>query len=206
MKLSILPIVFCLSMTVYGQQAAAPSPGTSWQYVLLNDKSGRTLWPGGIEEQANAAAQLLKEVVRPGTDLGSLVNFNEHFPLDVENSTNPDEIPAKLARHGRQGTRLYDALIATADWLAKQESPDKRKLIFVFSDGDDDASQLNLQETIASAQRAQIPIIVIAPSAVEHKRPGKALKRLATRTGGHVYFLHENKSFDFALINRDLGR
>ena len=99
-------------MTVYGQQASAPSPGTSWQYVLLNDESGKTLWPGGIEEQANAAAQLLKEVVRPGTDLGSLVNFNEDFPLDVENTTNPDEIAAKLARHGRQGTRLYDALIA----------------------------------------------------------------------------------------------
>ena len=148
MKLSILPLVPCLALAAYGQQAPPPSPGASWQYVILNDKSGRTLWPGGIEEQANAAAQLLKEVVKPGSDLGSLVNLNEDFPLDVENSTNPDEVAAKLDRHGRQGTRLYDAVIATADWLAKQGSPDKRKVIFVFSDGDDDASNASLQETI----------------------------------------------------------
>jgi Mg-chelatase subunit ChlD len=205
MKRSILAIVFCFSLAMYGQQAAAPT-GKPLQYVLLNDKSGRTLWPGGIEEQANAAAQLLKEVVRPGTDLGSLVNFNEGFPLDVENSTNPDEIAAKLARHGRQGTRLYDALIAASDWLEKQDLSDKRKVIFVFSDGEDDASNANLQETIAALQKTQIPIVVVAPSAVEHKHPGKAIKQLVAGTGGHVYFLHENKSFDFARIRHDLAR
>jgi hypothetical protein len=83
MKISILPIVFCLSLAVYGEQAGT-APATAWQAVLLNDKSGRTLWPGGIEQQANAAAQLLKEVVRPASDVGSLVNFSEEFSLEVE--------------------------------------------------------------------------------------------------------------------------
>ncbi len=206
MKLSILSLILCVPLAVFGQQSTAPTPGTPLQYVLLNDKSGRTLWPGGIEEQANAAVQLLQEVVKPGSDVGSLVNFNEEFPLAVENSTDPDEIANKLERRGRQGTRLFDALIAAADWLAKQDSPDKRKVIFVFSDGDDDASYASLQETIAALQRAQIPVVIVTTSAVERKLPGKAMKKLATATGGHVYFLREKKTFDFALISHDLGR
>jgi len=80
-------------------------------------------------------------------------------------------------------TRLYDALVSAAEWLAKQESSDKRKLIFVFSDGDDNASQTSLPETIAALQRAEIPVIVVAPSVVEHKPQGKNLSQLATRTG-----------------------
>jgi Mg-chelatase subunit ChlD len=206
MKLSILPLVLCLSLGVSGQQAPAASPGTPLQYVLLNDKSGRTLWPGGIEEQANAAAQLLKEVVKHRSDVGSLINFNQEFLMEVENSTDPTEIAAKLARQGRGGTQLFDALILAANWLAKQDSPDKRKVIFVFSDGDDNASQINLQETIVALQRTQIPVFVVAPSVVERKPQGKALKQLAARTGGHVSFLHENESFDFALVSHDLGR
>jgi hypothetical protein len=77
------------------------------------------------------------------------------FPLDVENSTDPEEIAAKLERRGRQGTRMYDAVVAAADWLAKQEPSDKRKVIFVFSDGDDNASQISLQGAIAAVQRVQ---------------------------------------------------
>jgi Mg-chelatase subunit ChlD len=205
MKISILPIVFFLSLAVYGQQAGT-APAAAWQYVLLNDKSGRTLWLVGIEQQPHAAAQLLKEVVKPGSDVGSLVNFGEDFLLEVENSTDPAEIAAKLARPGHHGTRLYDALVSSAEWLAKQESSDKLKLIFVFSDGDDNASQTSLPQTIAALQRTQIPVIVVAPSVIEHKPQGKNLKQLATRTGGHAYFLQQNKDFDFTLIKRDLAR
>ena len=135
-----------------------------------------------------------------------MVNFSEEFSLEVENSTEPDEIAAKLARTGHHATRLYDALVSAAEWLAKQESSDKRKLIFVFFDGDDNASQTSLPETIAALQRAQISVIVVAPSVVEHKPQGKNLRQFATRTGGHAYFLHQNKDFDFVLIKRDLAR
>jgi len=92
----------------------------------------------------------------------ALINFSEEFPREVENSTDPDEMTAKLARTGHHATRLYDALVSAAQWLAKQESSDKRKLIFAFSDGDHNASQTSLPETIAALQRAQIPVIVVA--------------------------------------------
>jgi hypothetical protein len=116
------------------------------QYMVLNDTSGKTLWPGGIEQQANTAARFLKQVVRPSSDIGTLVNFSEEFSLDVENSTNPDDIVAKLVRRGHYATALYQALVSAAQWLAKQESSDRHKIIFVFSDGDDNASQISVED------------------------------------------------------------
>jgi Mg-chelatase subunit ChlD len=77
--------------------------------------------------------------------------------LRSRNSTEPDEIAAKLARTGHHATRLYDALVSAAEWLAKQESSDKRKLIFVFSDGDDNASQTSLPETMRPCKERKFP-------------------------------------------------
>jgi hypothetical protein len=175
------------------------------QYVLLNDTSGRTLWPKGIEQQVSMASEFLRQVVTPGSDLGSLVNFSEEFWLEVENSTDPDELVAKLIHQGRHGTKLYEAVVEAARWLSKQEPSDKRKIIFVFSDGDDDASQISLQDAITTVQSLHTPVVVITPSVVERKKPGKDMKQLANATGGHAYFVR-GYSLDFALLKRDLAR
>jgi hypothetical protein len=206
MKLPLLTVVFCFCLPIYCQQTTKSATGVRLQYMVLNDTSERTLWPGGIEQQANTAARFLKEVVNPGSDVGTLVNFSEEFWLDAENSTNPDDIAAKLVRRGHHATALYQAVVSAAQWLAKQESSDRHKIIFVFSDGDDNASQISLEDTIAAVHRVHIPVSVIAPSAVEHKRPGKAMKQLANATGGHVYFVHHSDNFDFGALKRDLTR
>jgi len=206
MKLSLLTILFCVSLTVYCQQTAEPGTGARLQYVLLNDASERTLWPGGIEQQVNTATQFLRQVVTPGSDVGSLVNFNVEPSLDVENSTDPDSIVAKLARQGHEGSGLYGAVISSIRWVSKQESSDRRKMVFVFSDGEDNSSPVNLQGAIAAVQGMHIPVYVVAPSVVEHKRQGKALKQLAKATGGQAYFVHKGDRFDFALLKRDLAR
>jgi hypothetical protein len=214
MKRPILGIVLCLTLPIDCQQAAEPATGTRLDYVLLNDVSGSTLWPRGIEQQVNAATQFLKQVVVPGSDIGSLRNFsevnpNEDFLLDVENSTNPGEIAAKLVHQGRGGTNVGDTVVLAARWLAKQESSDRRKMIFVFSDWDDNASRLFQhypEDWIAAVRTLHIPIIVIAPSVVEHKRQGKRVKQFAEATGGHAYFIHESDRFDFSLFKRDLPR
>jgi hypothetical protein len=203
-KFLSLAIVLCLSLSGYAQPTAAPT-ATPLQYVLLNDTSGRTLWPGGIEQQVSMASQFLRQVVTPGSDLGSVVNFSEEYWLEVENSTDPDDLVAKLIHQGRRGTKLYEAVVEAARWLSKQETSDKRKIIFVISDGDDDASQISLQDAITTVQSVHIPVVVIAPSVVERKKPGKDMKQLASATGGHAYFVRGN-SLDFALLKRDLAR
>jgi hypothetical protein len=206
MKFFVLPIVLCLALPLSSQ--TVPSSGTplNLQYALLNDTSGKTLWPKGMEQQVNLASQFLEQVVRPGTDIGSLVNFGENFYLDVQNSTKPADIKAKLIREGRGGTRAFDAVVAAANWLDKYQVRDSRKAIFLFSDGDDNASRWPLAKTITSVQAVHIPIFVIAPAVVEHKKQGKDLGKLASATGGHVYFVSKADTYDFAALKHDLGR
>ena len=165
-----LAIILCSALPLSGQQCPPSGTPLNLHYALLNDTSGKTLWPKGIEQQVNLESQFLDQVVRPGTDIGTLVNLAENFYIDVQNSTKPADIKAKLIREERGGTRAFDALVATANWLDKYQFPDSRKAIFLFSDGDDNASQMSLQKTITSVQAVHIPIFVIAPTAVEHKK------------------------------------
>jgi hypothetical protein len=182
--------------------------GPSLQYVLLNDASGLTHWPGGTEQQVSVATQFLKRVVTPGSDVGSLVNFSDRDSIfmDVVNSTNPHDIAKKLVGEGRGGTAIYDSVVSAAAWLSKQGPSDRRKMVFLFSDGDDDASSLSLNDAIKAVQAVRIPVFVIAPSAVEHKKPGKNMTQLADATGGHAYFVDDSNSFDFAPLKTDLAR
>jgi hypothetical protein len=120
-------MVLGLVLGAYGQGTPDVSAAPALQYVLLFDKSGKTLWPGGIEDQANAASQFLKDVVRPSADVGTLVNFDEDFSVAVENSSQPDDISAKLARQGSGGTRFWEAVLSAEDWVAKQQHPTGRR-------------------------------------------------------------------------------
>jgi hypothetical protein len=203
--LQILFIVFGLTLGACGQRTANLSAAPGLQYVLLYDKSGRTLWPGGIEDQANAASQFLKDIVRPGTDVGTLVNFDEDFSIAVENSTQPDDISAKLARQGSHGTRFWEAVVWAEEWLAKQEPSDRKKVIFVFSDGDDDASQTPWEDVYANLHKLHIPVFIIAPFVVEHKRPGTRITQMVSATAGAAYFVGKG-SLDFARLKHDLDR
>lgn len=204
-KFQILFIVFSLSLGAIGQQQPDISAAPALQYVVLYDKSGRTLWPGGLEEQANAASQLLRDVVRRGMDVGTLVNFDEDFSIAVENSTQPDDISAKLTRQGSHGTRFWEAVIWAEEWLGKQEPSDRKKVVFVFSDGDDDASQTPWKDIYAKLQKLHIPMFIVAPSVVEHKNPGKRIAQMASATAGSAYFVGKG-NLDFARFKHDLGR
>lgn len=204
-RFRILFIVLGLTFGAYGQRTAGISAAPALQYVLLYDKSGRTLWPGGIEEQANAASQLLKDVVRPGTDVGTLVNFDDDFSIVVENSTHPDDLSTKIIRQGSHGTRFWEAVVWAEEWLAKQAPSDRKKVIFVFSDGDDDASQTPWKDTYTNLQKLHIPVFIVAPSVVERKRPGKRIAQMVSATGGAAYFVGKG-NLDFARLKHDLGR
>ena len=194
-------------LPLFGKQTLPSATSERLQYALLNDTSGRSLWPNGIAQQVNLEDQFLTEVVKPGTDVGSLVNFAENYFLDVQNSTDPTSIKAKIIHDQRGGTRVFDAVAAAADYLNSYQLPDSRKAIFLFSDGDDNASMWPLTKVITHVQAVHIPVFVIAPAAVEQKRRGRELNTLATATGGRAYFVPKKAgSFDFVDLKRDLGR
>jgi len=207
MKRATLTTILCLTLPVLGQQMPPSPTSVRLHYALLNDTSGRTLWPNGIRQQVKLEDEFLSEVVKPGTDFGSLVNFADAYYLDVQNSTDPKNIENKIIHDQRGGTGVWDAVVAAARYLDKNQLPDSKRAVFLFSDGDDDASRWPLAKVITQGQAVHIPVFVIAPAAVEHKKQGKDLDKLATATGGHAYFVpRKADSFDFADLKRDLGR
>jgi len=105
MKVFCLPILLCLALPLSSQAVPPFETALNLHYALLNDTSGKTLWPKGTEQQVTLENQFLDQVVQPGTDIGSLVNFSENFYLDVQNSTKPADIKAKLIREGHGGTK-----------------------------------------------------------------------------------------------------
>jgi hypothetical protein len=181
--------------------------GEYLQYALLNDQDRHTRWPNGNKQQIELANRFLKQVVVGGSDTGSLVNFGEGVFLDVQNEKNPQKLAAKLEAVGNvDESNLYDAVVSTAKWLAKQPlSPGARKAVFLFTDGQDHVSKSNIRQATEVLQLASVPIFIVAPSSVEHRKEGETLRQLASECGGKVYFLPPDTrqtSLDF--LKRDL--
>src|SRR5215468_8614120 len=115
MKFFCAAILLCFAVPLFSQAAPPSEAHPHLHYALLNDTSGKTLWPKGMEQQVSLECQFLEQVVRPGTDIGTLVNFSEGFYLDVQNSTEPADLKARLIHEGHGGTRTFDAVVAAAN-------------------------------------------------------------------------------------------
>ncbi len=185
-----------------------PLAGERLQYVLLNDASGGTRWPGGTRQQTEVEEELLRQVIVAGSDIGGLVNFNDEFYLDVKNEKDPQKLVAKLERKGRGGTATYDAVVSAANRLGKQAlAPGLRKVMFLFCDGEDNASRSSSDQATEALQRTGIPIFIVAPSSIETSKQGVRLHRLASESGGRVYFLpRDTRPVKFDLLKRDLAQ
>ena len=83
---------------------------------------------------------------------------------------------------------MYDAVVAASDYLLK--SPLQRKVLFVVTDGEDDASQESLEETVRRIQQENGPVLYsIGLLGEDHDRKAKrALQILSERTGGIAFF------------------
>ncbi len=92
------------------------------------------------------------------------------------------------------GTAIYDAIVASADYLSHNAKQPKQVLL-VITDGDDNASSSTLEETIRRVQELDGPTIycvglLFGPE--EDKRESRHARRvletLAEQTGGVAYF------------------
>src|SRR5207244_12824843 len=97
---------------------------------------------GSMREKRDQVNKAAVNLVRASNseDQVFVVNFNDEYYLDQEFTSDIKKLQAALEHvESRGGTALYDAIIASADYLMK--SPLQRKVIFVVTDGEDDASQ-----------------------------------------------------------------
>jgi Ca-activated chloride channel family protein len=172
--------------------------GIALDYAILFDSSGSER--AAFELQKDEAVALLSKVVQAGRDHGILVSFNDKAYVDAD-SANPQDLVKALAKSSpRGGTALYDAILASADDMSKSRSNSDPVLhvMFILSDGEDNASRVTLDGAVQTALRAGIRIYAIGERTDPDKphntaRATSALKEFAQRTGGKVYLPGKNQ-------------
>jgi Ca-activated chloride channel homolog len=136
-------------------------------------------------------------------DEAFLVDFSSEAYIDQDFTSDIGKLQQGLSYiKSAGGTALYDAVIASADYLAKSAKRTKQVLL-VVTDGDDNASSATLEQTIRRVQELDGPVIYcigllfgedVSRSESRHSR--QVLSELAEQTGGQAYFPHALKDVD----------
>src|SRR5579871_4111223 len=120
-----------------------------------------------------------------------VVNFNDDPYLDQDFTNKTDLLREAMDRvDSRGGTALYDAVIASADHLAKGAKQEKKALL-VVTDGVDNESRESLESAIRAVQSDKGPTIYtigILGDEPGVKRAKRALQSLSDQTGGVAFF------------------
>jgi len=142
----------------------------------------------------NKSALDLIEASNP-QDEAFVVNFSDEAFIDQDFTSDVNKLRDGLGHiESRGGTALYDAVVASADKLVADAKRPKQVLILI-TDGEDNASTLNLEQTIRRVQQLSGPVIYsigllfgdeMSHAEVRHAR--RALEMLSTETGGIAFF------------------
>lgn len=139
-------------------------------------------------EKVNRAAINLVKASNP-QDQVFVVNFNDEYYLDQDFTGNIPKLQEALDKvEARGGTAMYDALVASADHLTKNAKLSK-KVIFVVTDGEDNASRETLEQAVKRLQEENGPTVYAIGILGEEKarRARRALEEIAQHTGGIAF-------------------
>ncbi len=148
---------------------------------------------GSMREKRNKVNQAALNLVRSSNskDEVFVVNFNDEQYLDQDFTNDLLKLKEALEKiDARGGTALYDAVVASTDHL-NQNARLEKKVIFLVTDGEDNASGQTLEQAVKQLQQdsgPQIYAIGILGDEDHPKRARKALQILAERTGGIAFF------------------
>ena len=160
--------------------------------VMLDTSASMT---GNLKLLEQAAEQFLLRLLPK--DKGMVGAFNdkiEFFPATF--TSNRDELIRSLRELDfGNPTRLYDAIAASMDRLHKI---DGRRVVLVFTDGDDTGSRADSGSVLEQARREEVMIYAIGlrsdyfnGSRQVRSKPDSGLKRLAEETGGGYFELDD---------------
>ncbi len=150
---------------------------------------------GSMREKRPAVNTAALNFVRASnkSDEVFVVNFDSEYYLDQDFTADITKLKEALEQiQSRGGTAVYDAVIASADHLAKGAKLDKR-ILLVVTDGEDNASVKSLEEAVQAVQADNGPTVytigILGDESDKYrKRAKRALERLALETGGIAYF------------------
>jgi Ca-activated chloride channel family protein len=156
--------------------------------------------------EQKAAATFLQKVVTDKDDLAFVVGFSSDVLLVQDFTADQAKIAHgvdQLAPAG--GTALWDAVKFASDKLANRaELQPVAKILVVISDGADNCSSATLKEAIENAEREEVIVYTVstrefAGEDLNAMVADRAMKALATRTGGASFFPDSLGSLDHRL-------
>ena len=148
---------------------------------------------GSMRDKRDKVGKAALNLVRSSNpqDEVFVVNFNDDYYLDQDFTSDIKKLKEALEKiDTKGGTALYDALVASWDSELKNAKLQK-KILFVVTDGYDDASRKSLEQAVESLQVDNGPTVYaigILGDEEHPKRAKRALQILAERTGGIAYF------------------
>ncbi|HUP23373.1 MAG TPA: VWA domain-containing protein [Thermoanaerobaculia bacterium] len=136
----------------------------------------------------DAALGFLQKAIT-SKDRAALVTFNDHPHLAVDFTNDITALAGGLAGlKAERGTALHDSLFFGLYLLNGIRG---QRAILLLSDGKDESSRFNFEDTIEYARRAGVAIYAIGLS-LDRRGGGqakKALDQLAATTGGRSFFI-----------------
>src|SRR5215831_16896332 len=148
---------------------------------------------GSMREKRAKVNQAALNLVRSSNpnDEVFIVNFNDEQYLDQDFTHDLRKMKEALEKiDARGGTALYDAVVASADHL-RQNARLEKKVIFLVTDGEDNASSETLEQAIKQLQQEGGPSVYtlgLLGDEDHPKRARKALQVIADHTGGIAFF------------------
>ena len=132
-----------------------------------------------------------------------LVDFSNEAFIDQDFTSNLDKLQEGLGYiKSSGGTAVYDALVASADYLSKNAKNPKQVLI-IITDGEDNNSSATLEQAIRRIQDFDGPVIYSIgllfgedTDKREARHARKVLETLSAETGGAAYFPKALKDVD----------
>lgn len=127
-------------------------------------------------------------------DNAFVVNFSDRAIIDQDFTSDVHLIQQGLSHiDSRGGTALYDAVVASANEMARHATHQKQVLL-IITDGEDNASRLTLEQAIRRVQALDGPVVYTIGLLYEDLTKDEAakarsdLQSLALETGGVAYF------------------
>jgi Ca-activated chloride channel homolog len=157
--------------------------------VMLDTSASMT---SNLEFLHRAAEQFLSRLAV--SDRAQVGAFNDKIQLSGTFTNNTADLIAALDELDiGNPTRLYDAIAASLDAL---RSVDGRRIVLVFTDGDDSASRIDFKTVLERARNEEVMVYAIGLESeffngerLVKTRPSRDLKKLAEETGGGYFEL-----------------
>ncbi|HWB32097.1 MAG TPA: VWA domain-containing protein [Acidobacteriaceae bacterium] len=160
---------------------------------------------GSMYDKRAAVNQASLDLVKLSNpqDEAFLVDFSWQAFIDQDFTNNIDKLQQGLSYiKSSGGTAIYDALVASADYLTKNAKQPKQVLLIV-TDGEDNASSATLDQAIRRIQDLDGPVIYSIgllfgedESKSESRHARRVLETLSEETGGQAYFPKSLKEVD----------